>query len=269
MEILTNMYSYFFKVFRPDSVNVNYNLSFAWNIEPCKFEDLFQMESLKGLSDFDTSNFLPAPMDFSNVKEHGTVFEFLNGLVLQADYRGLEPILTSKIMRTLAEHLGSITHRNPMERHSLVQEVMARLNEFSYSYLDNPFFKLKNIYMERLCSTNAAGLCCFKQCLKDLQHKNVSLSQVTQNWQMMTTITGPYYLVTLVKTFPHLAQNTVTGLQTSHQSTRSFLSNSLTWQRGLWGESLSWTRHETWDVFQVLNPYPSLIASYKPLQGFK
>ena len=157
MEILSKMYGSFFRIFRPGSVNVNWNLNTLWFFYPLKQKDSFQIEALRGLSDFDANNFLPAPIDFSKVKEHGTVFEFLNGLVQQADIRGLEPILTSKMMQTLAEHLGSITHRLPMNRYSLVQEVMARLNEFSYSYLDNPLFKLKDLYMERLCPTNVSG----------------------------------------------------------------------------------------------------------------
>ena len=203
----------------------------------------FQMERLRGLSDFDTINFHPAPFDFSKVKEHGTFFEFLNGLVQQANFRGLEPILTSKIMNILAENLGSITPR------PLVQEVMARLNEFSYSYLDKPFFKLRDLYMKRLCNTNPTGWYNFKSCLVAPQYKNVILSLVTQNWLKMTMITGPHYLATQDKIFPLLAQNTATGLQTSLPNTRSFSSNSLTWPRGLWAENLCWTRHETWDIF--------------------
>lgn len=82
---------------------------------------------------------------------------FLDGLVKTGNVKGLEPILTHKLMSTVAEHLGNISQRFPWKKDSLVKEVMARLNEFSYSYTDDPLFKLERSYMERLCPTKETG----------------------------------------------------------------------------------------------------------------
>ena len=83
-------------------------------------------------------------MDFSKVKYPGTMFVFLHGLLKSGDGHGggLEPILTTKIMNTVEEHLGN-NHRVLSERYnpSQIHQIMARLNEYSYSYVENPFFK--------------------------------------------------------------------------------------------------------------------------------
>ena len=96
-------------------------------------------------------------MDFSEVKQHGSVFGFLDGLVKAGNVKGLEPILTRKMMSTVAKHLGNISPRFPMSQDSILNEVMARLNEFSYSYSDDPLFKLNDQYMERLCPNKETG----------------------------------------------------------------------------------------------------------------
>jgi hypothetical protein len=85
---------------------------------------------MKKLSDFDPNTYW-TPIDLSEVENKGDVLVFINNMV----ENNLTPLLLSKIFSDAAAVLN-------MTSTFTEDDVMDRLNDFSYNFKINPFFEV-------------------------------------------------------------------------------------------------------------------------------